>query len=68
MEIQREICLGLYNHKFVFQGDDEWKDTIIEWVIFNDFARKLSLEEVKEHIVEMEKRSKNHKVTVDSIL
>ncbi|KAL5666870.1 hypothetical protein ACJX0J_019091 [Zea mays] len=32
MEIQREICLGLYNHKF-------WKDTIIEWNILLKWKR-----------------------------
>jgi hypothetical protein len=25
IEIQREIGLGLYNHKFLFREDDDWK-------------------------------------------
>jgi hypothetical protein len=33
IEIQREICLGLYNHKFLFREDDDWRtDSRIEGV------------------------------------
>lgn len=64
MKIQSEFCLSLYNYKFLFRGDDDWRatqDTVIEWVIFNGFTKNLSLKEAKEHIIEIEKIVKDHK-------
>jgi hypothetical protein len=29
MEIQRNIYLGLYNHKFVFRADGSWRPTLL---------------------------------------
>jgi hypothetical protein len=34
----------------------------------NEFAKKPSLEEIKERIIEIEKRVKDHMVTVESII
>jgi hypothetical protein len=70
-ELQRKICLLLYSERFSCEGDESWRNTdigVLELLNTCRWIDSMTTNELRCLIEQMEKRVKDYKEIVESIL
>jgi hypothetical protein len=60
MDLERRLIPSLYNNKF-FWGGNEWRitnDNVLQWVQIIDFAKAMTIDELSEYVIVVEKKVK----------